>query len=115
MSCKRSLRRGLFPKREDLAPDVVTFWRVAASFSDFIAFLAPTNCLTSAWQRSRAVRASASSAGLPSAFAFSNRSIAALERVKSCPAVSTFFQPLELTSSPNREISVDTTRGLYLT
>ena len=66
---------------------------VASSFSDFIAFLAATNRLTSAWQRSKAVRASASSAGLPSAFAFSNLAIAALERVKSCPAVSMFSQP----------------------
>jgi hypothetical protein len=57
---------------------------VAASFSDFIAFFAAKKRLTSAWQRAKAVRAAVSSAGFPSAFALSNRSIAALEQFKSC-------------------------------
>jgi hypothetical protein len=48
-----------------------------------IAFFAATNRLTSAWQRSRAARASAIWAGLPSALAPSNWAIAALERIKS--------------------------------
>jgi hypothetical protein len=48
-----------------------------------IAFFAATNRLTSAWQRSRAARASAISAGLPSALAPSNWAIAARERIKS--------------------------------
>jgi hypothetical protein len=51
---------------------VVILRIVVSSFSDFIAFLAATNRLTSTWQISKALRASASSAGLPPAFAFLN-------------------------------------------
>jgi len=69
----------------------VIFRIVVSSFSDFIAFLAARNRLTSAWQRSKAVRASASSAG--SAFAFLNLAIAVLDRVNSCPGVSMILQP----------------------
>ena len=77
---------------------------VVSSFSDFIAFLAATNRLTSTWQISKALRASASSAGLPPTFAFLNLAIAALERVKSCPDVSMFFQPPQSTEPGNRPV-----------
>jgi hypothetical protein len=55
--------------------------RVAPSIL-VIAFFAATNRLTSAWQRSKAARASAISAGLPPAFTRSKWAIAPLERIK---------------------------------
>jgi hypothetical protein len=47
-----------------------------------ISFFAAMDPLTSAWHRSRAVRASAIRAGLPPAFARSNWAIAVLERIQ---------------------------------
>ena len=84
---------------------------VVSSFSDFIAFLAATNRLTSTWQISKALRASASSAGLPPTFAFLNLAIAAFERVKSCPDVSMFFQPPQSTEPGNRRVYPDCQTG----